>query len=539
MKLLILTITILFSLSVLADEVRIVNKLDGKVIYVSPEELELYIGDDGEYIIDKPISLPTPSVEIMDSQSNQSIENRSQSTNVSKLNINGETVTLPTDPNFYLQYFWGAPTTNYYSYSNISQTYGTPTPLRKARVGIVDSGFWNNSDLTFTEGYNFVDISGLGLSPNATWQQTGSTQADREACGYSHGTGVASVIGATRNNGIGIAGIADVDLIAGKAMECNTGYFIDAINAMDWMSGESFGSAPNISSPVDVINMSLGGIGACQPYMQQAFDRMAAKGILVVVSAGNDNVDTSIHYPSNCDGVITTSALTRTGELASFSNFGSTNNVGALGEKVYALGPADGLVYGWDGTSFASPITAGILARTIVRYPNVLPSVIAQLLFQSSGGFNPALNCGTKGCGVGVSNATNLDNMTKSYNDGTIFTFKSALAEMPFCDKTKYFTFSGDKARLCALTRVVFTDDNHYNASDTYELYKVSTGSDLTVLNGSLVLSTNDKETMLTNTDIDLTSYDYGFRVCTSGVCKISTLIPANLNYFNSPTECI
>jgi hypothetical protein len=542
MKLLGITLLALVSISIYASEVRLINTNDGTIIYVTKDMLNEYVGDNGEYEIDMPISIPTPSVERIDLKNNQSLEQQRRSYSVkfpSLDSVVGEKpITLPTDPSFYLQYFWEKPTTTYYAQSDISSTHGTSTPLAKPRVGIVDSGFWENSDLAFSEGYNFVDISSMGLSPNANWQMSGNTQTEREACGFAHGTGVASVIGAKIDNDIGIAGIVDVELIAGKAMECGTGYFSNAIDSMSWMSGETVGSAPNISAPVQVINMSLGGVGECKAYMQAGIDNILSKGILITVSSGNDGIDAYDHYPSNCKGVITTAALSRTGELASFSNFGAKNDVGTLGEKVHALGPADGAVYGWDGTSFASPITAGILARTIVRYPNIPTNTIKLLLFQSSGEFNPNLNCSTKGCGIGVSNATNLDNMANSYESGDIFTFKSALAEMPFCDKTKYFTFSGDKARLCALTRIVFTDDVHYSATDSYELYKVDKGVDLTVTNGTLVLSTNDKVAITGNSDIDITVYDYGFRVCTADTCKLEELIPANLSHYHSPTEC-
>jgi hypothetical protein len=543
MKILGITLLALVSISIYASEIRLINTNDGTIIYVTKDRLNEYVRDNGEYEVDMPISLPTHSVERINLKNNQSLEQQ-QRKNFSVISpsldyiVGEKPITLPTDPSFYLQYFWEKPTTSYYAQSDISSTHGTIIPLAKPRVGIVDSGFWENSDLAFSEGYNFVDISSKGLSPNASWQMLGNTLAEREACGFAHGTGVASVIGAITDNSSGIAGIADVDLIAGKAMECGTGYFSNAIDAMNWMSGEIVGSAPDISEPVQVINMSLGGVGECKAYMQAGIDNILSKGILITVSSGNDGIDASNHYPSNCKGVITTSALTRTGELSSFSNFGTTNDVGALGVSVYALGPADGAVYGWDGTSFSSPITAGILARTIARYPNIPTTTIKSLLFQSSGEFNPSLNCSIKGCGIGVSNATNLDNMAKSYNSGDIFTFKSALAEMPFCDKTKYFTFSGDKARLCALTMIVFTDDVHYSANDSYELYKVAKGDDLTVTNGTLVLSTNDKTSIAGSSDIDLAVYNYGFRVCTADTCKLEELIPANLSHYNSPTAC-
>jgi serine protease len=511
-----------------ADNVRLVNKESGDVIYASPDQVKRF---KEHYISEAKLVRPKYSVEKVDLQRNYAIQSRSIA---SKVNSTSKVL---NDPWFSMQFYWESPTSLYYGHSDIASSHGTAIPLGKARIGIIDSGFWNNSDLTFSEGYNFVDISDMGLSPNSNYEMEASTDQERKDCGFAHGTGVASVIGATLND-IGIAGIVDADLIAGKALNCGTGYFSNVINAMDWMSGETVGSAPKISKPVDVINMSLGGIGDCSPYMQDSIDRMTAKGILVFTSAGNDSLDASKSYPSNCNGVITTTALTRKGELTSFANFGNSNNLGALGEDVYALGPEDGDVYAWSGTSFSAPISAAIAARTIARYPNVGTHVIKALLLQSSGKFNPSLNCESKGCGVGVVNATNLDNLTNSYDKGESFALTPALTDMPFCDKTKYFTFSGDKERLCDLTKVIFIDEKHYNSTSTYELYKVSKGEQLTTENSELVLSTNQREALLTSTDIDLTFYDYGFRICDNGTCKIDTLISANLSYNDTPIEC-
>jgi hypothetical protein len=135
MKQTILIMTMLLSLSVFAtDEIRLVNKLNGKVTYIPSNEAEKYIGDDSEYYIELPISAPKPTVEIIDLQSNHSIDSRNENKINSSFDINGETITLPTDPSFYLQYFLGKATSSYYSYSNISETYGTPIPLRKSRV---------------------------------------------------------------------------------------------------------------------------------------------------------------------------------------------------------------------------------------------------------------------------------------------------------------------------------------------------------------------------------------------------------------------
>ena len=132
---------------------------------------------------------------------------------------------------------------------------------------------------------------------------------------------------------------------------------------------------PANPTPAKVINMSLGGSGACEPAYQSAIDAARAAGAVVVVSAGNDNADAATKCPANCNGVVVVGATSEYGDKAVYSNFGSIVDVSAPGGDFSWDGRAilstdnDGTttpgadIYGQkQGTSMAAPAVSGAAA---------------------------------------------------------------------------------------------------------------------------------------------------------------------------------
>lgn len=234
------------------------------------------------------------------------------------------------------------------------------------------------------------------LSYNSNSNQVGIEYVEDD---QGHGTGVAGLIAATRNNGFGIAGIAEnVTLLVIKANLPTEGKFSDAA-VID-------GIYYAVDNGADVINLSLGSY-YLNPLMREAVKYADAHGVIVVAASGNDGF-TSPTYPAAYEEVISVSAVNSDGLLASYSNYGSTIDIAAPGTEIYTSGVNDGVIKA-SGTSFASPQIAGIIALLKSYYPTDTSEQIKQKLFST------ALDVGATGkdnqYGYGIANASDAINV--------------------------------------------------------------------------------------------------------------------------------
>jgi len=285
----------------------------------------------------------------------------------------------PSDPGFSSQIAWQEPRSGRQGVQDIFAAYSLATPSRPVRIGVVDSGFYAIEDLRYAQGYNFASADGFSgryleneIAPD---------------CRTSHGTGVSGVFGAITNNGTGIAGITNAEIIAARALSCDSsgrvrGVLTDTALAIRWLAGDpSVSQAPRLQNPVDVINASIGSqVSRCPGYLQDAIDYAYNKGILTVVAAGNAGENAANMSPANCRRVVTVAAVQASGDLAGFSNVGANINVAALGTEVLSLDRLGRLTF-WDGTSFSSPIVAGIAG--LLRQSSsteLTPSALADIL---------------------------------------------------------------------------------------------------------------------------------------------------------------
>ena len=206
----------------------------------------------------------------------------------------------------------------------------------------------------------------------------------------SHGTGVAGLIGAIRNNGYGIDGVADnVRLMIIKAVPDGDEYDKDVANAIHYA----------VDHGAKIINMSFGKkLSPHKDWVDEAFKYAAKKDVLLVMASGNDNlnVDSVQEYPNDtfadgsatdADNVISVDASAwkqDTTLAASFTNYGKKNtDVFAPGVKVTSI-DSDSEFNTADGTSFASPITAGIAALILEYYPNLSAAQLKQAIMASA-----------------------------------------------------------------------------------------------------------------------------------------------------------
>jgi serine protease len=124
---------------------------------------------------------------------------------------------------------------------------------------------------------------------------------------------------------------------------------------------------PDNQNPAQVINLSLGGTGACAADDDAALAVAQARalGAVVVVSAGNSNADASGYSPASCPGVITVASNGVTSKRAFYSNYGSAVEIAAPGGGVYANDGSsgnqayDGFVWQAKNPGTTTPVPVG------------------------------------------------------------------------------------------------------------------------------------------------------------------------------------
>jgi len=166
-----------------------------------------------------------------------------------------------------------------------------------------------------------------------------------------------------------------------------------------------------------VINLSLGGPGACSQAIQEAVDDALAQGAVVVAAAGNEADDAANYAPANCSGVITVAALNQAGERAFYSNWGTRVDLAApAGESIADATvshsntgdktPVDPAYSLGIGTSFSAPLVSGVASLMLGRNPTMTPGRVLDILQGTARDFPAGTTCGTgRLCGIGMLDA--------------------------------------------------------------------------------------------------------------------------------------
>lgn len=301
-------------------------------------------------------------------------------------------------------------------------------------VGVIDTGITPHSEFAgqLVPGYDFIadidtaaDGDGRDADPNdpGDWTAAGECTFFDEDSSW-HGTHVAGTIAALSDNGSGTAGVAPNAKIQPLRVlgKCG-GYISDIADAITWGSGGTVAGIPANANPAEVLNMSLGGGGACGVALQSAIDGAVSRGTTVVVAAGNSGADVANAQPANCNNVIAVSAVGPTGTLASYSNYGEKVDVAAPG-GTGASPAADNVLstlnlgltdqgaegYAWyAGTSMAAPHVAGVVA--LIQSASATPKTPAQVekilrnTAYANGGFPGGCSYALP-CGTGIIDAT-------------------------------------------------------------------------------------------------------------------------------------
>jgi serine protease len=294
-------------------------------------------------------------------------------------------------------------------------------------VAVIDTGYRPHADLSgqFLQGYDFIGdtfVSNDGNGRDSDASDPGDAIAVGECGGGQptqaqnsswHGTHVAGTIAARTNNSLGVAGVAyNAKIVPARVLGKCGGYTSDIADAITWTSGGTVSGVPANANKAKVLNMSLGGTGACDSTTQAAINGARSRGAVVVVAAGNDAMNVSNASPANCSGVIAVAATGKTGGRASYSNYGTLVDVAAPGgDGSYSVlstlnsgttAPASDNYAGYQGTSMATPHVAGTAALMFAVNAALTPDDIESKLKSTARAF-PA-SC--SGCGTGIVDAT-------------------------------------------------------------------------------------------------------------------------------------
>lgn len=203
-----------------------------------------------------------------------------------------------------------------------------------------------------------------------------------------HGTHVAGIIAAARNNGIGVDGIAaDVRIMAIRCVPAGDERDKDVANSIRYA----------VDNGAQIINMSFGKKYSWDKNaVDEAVKYAEKKGVLLIHAAGNDGADIDVvtHYPckkfekkgvaTNFMDIGALSWQTDDKIVAPFSNYGkNTVDVFSPGVDIHSTIPKNGYKDA-SGTSMASPVACGVAAVLKSYYPSLTPQQIKKILIKSS-----------------------------------------------------------------------------------------------------------------------------------------------------------
>lgn len=236
--------------------------------------------------------------------------------------------------------------------------------LEIAENGIDDDG---NGFVDDVRGWDAIDGDGDPTDPNAA---------------ESHGTFVASQIGGV---GAQVQSMApDVRILPVRVLDAEGGGSLRQL-----IEGVRYAAR----NGARVINLSFG-----MPPMEEAnpaLERLLAAlyaeaadlGVVLVTAAGNHAADgRAVHvYPSGVRGenTISTAAITMTGELAPFSNYGPAVDVAAPGQAIVSHAGRGLTVDAFDGTSMAAPFVSALAAMLIAQHPTWTPAEVRAAIVET------------------------------------------------------------------------------------------------------------------------------------------------------------
>ncbi len=304
---------------------------------------------DDAVIIDRNDALNCVLVKTMDADA--FITHMSKSASVEYAEPNGviRALYIPNDPFYDSQ--WGP------QQIDADRAWDIEKGDKNITIAIVDTGVdYNHEDLLsnyIVGGYDWVNDDTDPMDDNG------------------HGTHCAGIVAATMDNGRGIAGIAQVNIIAEKVLN-STGW------GEDWDLAQAITHAAD--SNVDIISMSLGGDDAqiVEDACQYAWDN----GCLLVAASGNEYAPL-ISHPAAYDTVIAVGATDPSDQHCAFSNWGPELELVSPGINILSSYPSNQYISA-SGTSTAAPHVAGAAALVWSMHQNFTNQDVRDRLDQTA-----------------------------------------------------------------------------------------------------------------------------------------------------------
>jgi subtilisin family serine protease len=268
-------------------------------------------------------------------------------------------------------------------------------------VAVVDSGVdYKHRDLAGNMWVNTGEIGGNGVDDDGngyiddvygydfcTWQ--GKTRDSDPVDDHGHGTHCSGIIGAAGDNWLDISGVC----------------WKTRIMALKYLHSSGWGSTDDavaafyyaVQNGAEVISNSWGG-GAYSQALEEAVEYAHSQGVIMVASAGNNNVATP-QYPAHYEHMVAVAATNSNDEKAPFSNYGDWVDIAAPGVDVLSLraaGTSRGTVFDnyttiISGSSAACPHVAGACALLLSHNPTLTSAEVYETLMGTVDAISPGI----------------------------------------------------------------------------------------------------------------------------------------------------
>lgn len=336
---------------------------------------------------------------------------------------------------------------------NAASAWGRSTGRADQVIAVIDTGILpDHPDLAgkVLPGYDFVSDPKSANDGNG-WDSDASDPGDGVVAGECgagisaepnswHGTFVSGIIAAASNNNIGMAGVNwQARVLPVRALGKCGGTLSELLIGMRWAAGLHVVGAPDNPNPARILNLSLGAEGSCGQAELDVLRELQQKGAVVITAAGNGgtSLQNAPVTPAVCPGVVTVAATERQGQLALYSNYGSSVSISAPGGYIASSRDAangilslsrsnsgdNAYIYAYNaGTSFSSALVSGVASLMLAVNPGLTSADLNQIMRATAAPIqlSDASPCATPGnCGAGRLDAGAAVVLAQSFTPGS------------------------------------------------------------------------------------------------------------------------